>query len=341
MALSLRKRGEIWHARGTVRTGREVVHVAEFSTGCRARADAEAAAEAEARRIRDAALDGPAGRARGLSVADCILAYAGRPRGVSRLDAAKFDAINDAIGAYRLDTLREAWAAWQAAHPHHAPATAIRYRALLLAAVRSCCAASGVPAPTLPAIAASREERLVYLTEAERAALLRSYSPHAACPVLLLAYQGMRTQEALQLDWRLVDWATDTLRVGAARAKSRRARAIPMHPRVRMLLWGMWHAAGRPQAGPVFRNSRGDRWADTQDEGGNPLRSAHATACRRAGLTGFRVHDWRHDWAARCVMSGMDLFTLMRLGGWSSLAMVERYGAVSGAHMAEAIRRIA
>ena len=31
----------------------------------------------------------------------------------------------------------------------------------------------------------------------------------------------------------------------------------------------------------------------------------------------------------------------MRLGGWSSLRMVERYAAITGEHMAEAARRIA
>jgi integrase len=341
MAIHLRKRGSTYHARGTIRVGRETVSIPEFSTGTGSRADAEAITQAEASRIREAALAGPAGRARQLSMAACIESYLTRPGGIARQDATKLGRMNDTIGHFTLADTPGAWGTWQAANPTHSPATATRYRALLTAAIRTACAAIGAQPPALPAVRHRKREILAHLTDTERAALLRTYSPHAACPVLLLAYQGMRTQEALQLDWRLVDWATDTLRIGAARAKSRRARAIPMHPRVRMLLWGMWHTAGRPQAGPVFRNSRGDPWADTQDEGGNPLRSAHATACRRAGVTGFRVHDWRHDWAARCVMSGMDLFTLMRLGGWSSLAMVERYGAVSGAHMAEAIRRIA
>ena len=114
-----------------------------------------------------------------------------------------------------------------------------------------------------------------------------------------------------------------------------------MHPRVRLLLVGMWHAAGRPERGHVFLSSRGQPYDDTQDEGGNPLRRAHETACRRAGVRDFRVHDWRHDWAARCVMSGMDLYTLMRLGGWSSLAMVERYAAVTAHHMRDAMARVA
>ena len=41
-------RGKIWHARGTVRIGKEVVHVAEFSTGQATRALAQQAAEREA-----------------------------------------------------------------------------------------------------------------------------------------------------------------------------------------------------------------------------------------------------------------------------------------------------
>jgi hypothetical protein len=29
-------------------------------------------------------------------------------------------------------------------------------------------------------------------------------------------------------------------------------------------------------------------------KGGNPLTTAHHTACRRAGIQQFRVHDWRY-----------------------------------------------
>jgi hypothetical protein len=79
MSLHLRRRGDVWHARGTVRVGRESVEVREFSTGCRARADAEAVATAEEARIRADVLDGDAGRARRLTLADCFLAYLGRP----------------------------------------------------------------------------------------------------------------------------------------------------------------------------------------------------------------------------------------------------------------------
>lgn len=341
MALHLRKRGKTWHARGTIKIGRETVTLREISTGANTRADAEAWIAHETARIREAHLAGPAGRARALTVAECILAYLTRPEPIHALDRPRLRALSDRIGEHQLEHLAEAWREWQAAHPAHSPGTATRYRALLLAAIRHACAAAELPAPGLPAIGARREDRLVLLTEPERAALLRSYNAHAACPVLLMAYAGLRTQEALQLDWREVDFATETMRIGAARAKSGRARAVPMHPRVLMLLWGMWHAAGKPHRGAVFLSSRGAPYADTVEIGGNPLSRAHATACRAAGIKGFRPHDWRHDWAARMVMAGVDLYTLMRIGGWQSLAMVERYAAVSAEHLRAAIRRIA
>jgi integrase len=59
-----------------------------------------------------------------------------------------------------------------------------------------------------------------------------------------------------------------------------------------------WAASGKPQAGSGFLSSRGVPNQDTTDQGGNPLRAAHATACRKTGVWDFRVHDWRHDWAS-------------------------------------------
>jgi integrase len=85
----------------------------------------------------------------------------------------------------------------------------------------------------------------------------------------------------------------------------------------------------------------GEPYADTGDgRGGNPLSKAHATARAAAGISDFTPHDWRHHWASWMVMSGVDLYTLMRLGGWASLKMVQRYAAVSGEHMAQAVNKL-
>jgi integrase len=343
-----RRRSGIWYARGTVRVGDARVIVAEFSTGCPGRADAEAAAAARDQEIRQELIAGPGGRSRRLTIADCLLAYDDRPGGIKPYDQARVEEFSALIGAVALSEAETGWRRWLAERgAEQKPASIARWRATLQAALNHGAKAHGTQAPRLPSVrATAEEERMVYLTPTERRAMLASYNPFAACPALLLAYQGLRTQEALRLDWRTVDMGRRTLFIPASEAKTRRGRTVPMHPRVDALLFGIWNAAGRPDRGPVFLSQRRAPYADTRgrgerEQGGNPLAQAHATACERAGVTGFRVHDWRHDWAARMVMAGVDLETLRRLGGWSSLRMVQRYASVSIEHMAEAVRRLA
>src|SRR5690349_13825834 len=47
-------------------------------------------------------------------------------------------------------------------------------------------------------------------------------------------------------------------------------------------------------------------------------------ASRRANLLGVTPHTLRHTFASRLVMAGVDLRTVQELGGWQTLAMVER-----------------
>jgi site-specific recombinase XerD len=48
----------------------------------------------------------------------------------------------------------------------------------------------------------------------------------------------------------------------------------------------------------------------------------------------------RHTVASRLVMAGVDLLTVMQLGGWKSLAMVQRYGHLSLGHRKNAVERL-
>jgi len=113
-----------------------------------------------------------------------------------------------------------------------------------------------------------------------------------------------------------------------------------VHPRVEALLRPLWVIRDKPEGKHVFLNRLGEPYTDTRDlavQGGNPLSSAHKTACKRKGIDDFTVHDWRHHWASHCVMSGVDLITIMRLGGWKSLRLVQRYAAVDTRHMDRAV----
>lgn len=343
MPLHLRRRGEVWHCRGTVRVGKESITVPEFSTGSRARADATAIAAAHEAEIRTDTLAGDRGRSSRLTVADCLAAYLTRPGGVKRYDQVRCRELGLAIGTRRLADAAAAWADFLATQgAGWAPATAARWRATYRAALGAGCRRHHAgPSPEIPAIHQARADRVVLLTDRERTALLAAYSPAAGRVALALAYQGLRSQEALRLDWRHVNLRAGTITI--ARSKSGRVRQVPLHPRVAQMLAGMHRAAGAPDAGPVFLSTRGQPYHDTRaaGTGGNPLTKAHTTACRRAGVTGFTVHDWRHDWATRCLLAGMDTRTLMQLGGWEDERMVRRYVTMPGDHLRQALGRVA
>lgn len=348
MSLHLRRRGRLgtWYARGVIRVGRQAIAVPEFSTGSHSRADAEAAAASEEARIRADALDGGAARTKRTSISEAMLAYLRRPGGVPAYDADRIRAISDAIGERPVAEAVRAWSdAMAALGPRWSPATAARWRAVYVASLRAGCAALALPPPpAIPTVRERVQERAISLHERQRAVLLASYSPAAAAPVLLLAYAGLRTQEALRLDWQAVSFATRTLTIGGSptfRTKSGRVRIVPMHPRVDSLLFGLWHSAGRPARGPVFLSARGVPYADTRGIGGNPLAKAHATACALASVSGFRLHDWRHDFATRFLAQGGDTRALMQVMGWTSARMVQRYVTFRPEHLANILARVA
>jgi integrase len=341
MPLHLRRRGEIWYVRGSVRVGRETVTVPEFSTGSHSRADAQAIAAAEEARIRSERLDGPAGRQKRLTVDDCLATYLRRPGGVKAHDGDRVRDFSDRIGGRPIAEAVEAWHEWlRTRGARMAPATAARWRAILQAALNEGCTKlnAGV-APKLPTVRDQAPDRVVYLTDGERKRLLAAYSKWAAPVMLVLAYQGLRTQEALQLDWRAVSLHRATLHV--VRSKSGKGRVVPLHPRVQEMLAKLWVTRDRPESGPIFYSKRREPYRDTRELGGNPLAKAHATACKKAGITGFRVHDWRHDFAVRFLQEGGDVRLLMQICGWSTMRMVERYVTFRTEHLAAVLHRIA
>jgi len=105
----------------------------------------------------------------------------------------------------------------------------------------------------------------------------------------------------------------------------------------------LWVSRESPKDGRVFLTQLGRPYSDAREykfPSGSGIKKAHATACRRAGVTDFHVHDWRHHWASWCVMSGIDLETVRQEGGWKSLRMVERYATVSAAHRTRAMAKL-
>jgi site-specific recombinase XerD len=57
-------------------------------------------------------------------------------------------------------------------------------------------------------------------------------------------------------------------------------------------------------------------------------------------LEGYTWHGNRHTFASRLVMAGVDLRTVQQLGGWQSLAMVQRYAHLAPDHLHAAGERL-
>ena len=55
------------------------------------------------------------------------------------------------------------------------------------------------------------------------------------------------------------------------------------------------------------------------------IRTAFKNACDRAGIKNLRFHDLRHTFATRLVLAGVDLATVSKLLGHSSIQMTMRY----------------
>lgn len=129
-----------------------------------------------------------------------------------------------------------------------------------------------------------------------------------------------RLSEITYLDLSDIDWATNTLTVRAKGAKvltqpfgPASALALDRYVRVRR-----GHKQSRSNA--LWLGSRGPmtRWG---------LPQMLERRCAEAGITKVHFHQLRHTFAHQWLKDGGSGEDLMRLAGWSSRAMLSRYGA--------------
>jgi integrase len=341
--LSLRQRGtqKIWYIRGSVAVGDETIIVKERSTGCAGRQAAEAYRAKLIAECQDQILFGKASAHKKVTFNDIVACYIQRVEDVHRNDILRLRQIGEHLSGVVIKDIKSSWIEFvRNSCKDNVPGTVARKRTTLLAAMRYYGNQYDIQMPTLPPVKV-KNDRIRFLTETQQELLLESYATHVQPIILTYCFQGCRTQEALQLKWPSVSFDRDNIFFGDT--KSKVPRSVPMHPRARAALEKLWHERGCPDSGHVFLNRRNQPYADTrtyQYPGGNPLKSAHSAACKRAGIDDFRVHDWRHHWASWCVMKGVDLESIRRMGGWANLDMLQRYAAVSTEHLRNAIRKL-
>lgn len=343
--LTLRTRGKNgnWSIRGTVTLGDKQIVVKEFSSGT---SDKDAAAHLmreHERELTHQLMFGAQARVAKATIADAFEVYLSKAKPPGSSDVLRLGKLNEMIGDMPISEFLQAWVSFRNANlDGHAPAGQDRFRSVLQAAINLFNADHGLAAIKIPSIPFDNQ-RIRFLSKPDRDRLIDSYSEHTKPIATMLAFQGPRNQEALQSQWGINGVDMERRTIFFPRTKTGNPRSVAMHKRVHSVFEPIWIERGRPECGHVFLNRRGQPYTDTRDlevQGGNPIATSHRNACLKAGIEDFTVHDWRHHWASHCVMAGIDLVTIMQMGGWKSLRMVERYAAVDTDHMHAAVHLI-
>ena len=341
--LNIRKRGEIYYVRGTVRVGKETYIVKEQSTGFNKLADArEYVAKLESD-IRESVLNPNADRTERTTFDDCLTVYLNKKR-LKPAELVKINIILPFFEGVKVSEIKSAWNKFCSLKHGVSLSTLNRYADV----VNSVLNFSKEELKIIPEVIKKQpvKNQVVFmLTDKARPLLLKCYSEHARPIFTVFAYQGLREQENLQLQWEDVDFKRALLFIRMS--KNGESRQIPMHKKTWITLARHWIKSGKPTSGNVWLNNRRKPYTDTRKTGcgGSPIRKAHINALVRLkrdyGITvKMNVHSWRHDWASRMVMAGVDLLTVQRLGGWKSLDMVKRYATLSKKHEIDAINKI-
>lgn len=139
-------------------------------------------------------------------------------------------------------------------------------------------------------------------------------SPHAAAALRLLLFTGCRLREILHLTWEEVDFERGLLLL--KKSKTGKKTVVLNAPALAVLCGieriGTYVIAGS-SAGLANEKPRSD------------LKRPWTLVCREAGLSGVRLHDLRHNFAAFGAGGGMGLPIIGKLLGHTQPITTQRY----------------
>ena len=189
--------------------------------------------------------------------------------------------------------------------------------------------------------------RIVYLPPAtktrtafEELALRNALSAELRPVFAASVHTGLRWSEQRALQWRDVDLLAGSITV--RHPKNDRARQVPMNSAVRSVLVDLATQRRRPDdpREVVFPcpYREPDKFFPAAVE--RARKALEADGADTSRLDGYTWHGNRHTFASRLVMAGVDLRTVQQLGGWQSLAMVQRYAHLAPDHLQAAVERL-
>ena len=166
------------------------------------------------------------------------------------------------------------------------------------------------------AVSNSRERRV---SPEERDALLTQI-PNAEIRVIvqLAVETGMRRGELVNMQWHHIDWDRRTLLVPVT--KTNRRREVPLSTSALALLRSLLRDGGHE--GPILQYQP------------DSITQAFARAALKAGLSGIRLHDLRHEATTRFFERGLSMMEVAAITGHQDPRMLRRYTYLDAADLA-------
>lgn len=141
---------------------------------------------------------------------------------------------------------------------------------------------------------------------------------------------GWRHEELLALHVRQVDLLAGTIRLEPGTTKNDEGREVSVTPLVRTLLTQCLH--GTTPDDHVFTREDGKPVRD--------FRGAWTKVCNAAGVPGLLFHDLRRTAARNLRRAGVAEGVIMKIGGWKTRSVFERYAIVSQSDIRDAMAKL-
>jgi len=169
--------------------------------------------------------------------------------------------------------------------------------------------ANPVRRATKPKLPRGRERRL---EDGEEEKLLEHCSTKLACVILFALETAMRREEIASLTWDKVDYKQRVARL--LETKNDTARSVPLSPAALEVLQSIAGEKVIPITGNVFGMSSDN------------ISHSFSRACKKAGITGLRFHDLRHEAISRFFENtDLDVMEIKSISGHKNMQMLSRY----------------